>query len=120
MEIRIGASLNASECYPLNPGLPESTLIDPGLFLDHQQARAKVQVHEGGAITQVQKDLFQAIEKHGFVKGWPMTLDRLMRCGRDEVTRVPQVYVDGTWKYYDPLENNDFWWSKEEEEKGAQ
>ena len=59
----------------------------------------------------------QAVEKHGFAVGWPMTLDRLMRCGRDEVKRSPMVYVDGMWKYYDPLENNDFWWSKSEEEE---
>ena len=58
----------------------------------------------------------QAISKHGFAVGWPMTLDRLMRCGRDEVKRAPQVYVDGMWKYYDPLENNDFWWRKREGE----
>lgn len=62
----------------------------------------------------------QAIEKHGFVVGWPMTLDRLMRCGRDEVKHVPQVYVDGMWKYYDPLENNDFWWDKGQAEKKTQ
>ena len=52
----------------------------------------------------------QAFEKHGFVKGWIMTRDRLLRCGRDEVMRAPKIYVHGEWKFYDPLSSNDNWW----------
>ncbi|NNF98762.1 MAG: membrane protein insertion efficiency factor YidD [Desulfobacteraceae bacterium] len=51
----------------------------------------------------------QAVETHGFSVGWIMAMDRLMRCGRDEVKSVPRVYIEGSWRYYDPLENNDFW-----------
>lgn len=53
----------------------------------------------------------QSIQKHGMLPGFIMTMDRLMRCGRDETKLSPKVFVSGKWKYYDPVENNDFWWS---------
>ena len=52
-----------------------------------------------------------AIRKHGPLVGWMMAFDRLLRCGRDETRLVPPILVDGKWKYYDPVENNDFWWT---------
>ena len=52
----------------------------------------------------------QSSKKHGWVVGWVMAMDRLLRCGRDETRRSPPVRVDGKWKTYDPIENNDFWW----------
>ena len=52
----------------------------------------------------------ESFDKHGWVLGWIMTMDRLLRCGRDETRRSPPVRVDGKWKTYDPLVNNDFWW----------
>jgi putative component of membrane protein insertase Oxa1/YidC/SpoIIIJ protein YidD len=50
----------------------------------------------------------QSIKKYGLFKGWIMTCDRLMRCGRDELKSAPRVLVNGKWKYYDPVEHNDF------------
>jgi len=50
----------------------------------------------------------QSVEKYGFLQGWVMTCDRLMRCGRDELKSAPRVLIDGKWKYYDPVESNDF------------
>jgi len=41
-----------------------------------------------------------------------MTTDRLMRCGRDEMQLTQRVLADGKWKFYDPVEYNDFWWYK--------
>ncbi|MEW6672050.1 MAG: membrane protein insertion efficiency factor YidD [Thermodesulfobacteriota bacterium] len=52
----------------------------------------------------------QAIQKHGFLKGWIMTSDRLMRCGRDELRLSDTVMIDGRKRSYDPVDNNDFWW----------
>jgi len=52
-----------------------------------------------------------SIQKHGALVGWIMTMDRLMRCGRDETRLSPPVVVDGQLNYYDPVEKNDFWWS---------
>lgn len=53
----------------------------------------------------------QALAKHGELIGWAMACDRLMRCGRDTIHRVPKVRVGGAVLFFDPLENNDFWWA---------
>ena len=50
----------------------------------------------------------QAVERHGFIVGWVMTMDRLLRCGRDELKRAPRVFVNGNWKYYDPVDHYTF------------
>jgi putative component of membrane protein insertase Oxa1/YidC/SpoIIIJ protein YidD len=52
----------------------------------------------------------RSFKKHGFFIGWMMTVDRLFRCGRDELRLAPQVMVNGERRWYDPPENNDFWW----------
>jgi putative membrane protein insertion efficiency factor len=51
-----------------------------------------------------------AFKEHGLFIGWMMTIDRLFRCGRDELRLSPQIIVNGELACYDPLENNDFWW----------
>jgi putative component of membrane protein insertase Oxa1/YidC/SpoIIIJ protein YidD len=53
----------------------------------------------------------QSIQKHGMLVGWVMAMDRLMRCGRDETRLSPEIFINGKWKTYDPVEKNDFWWS---------
>ncbi len=58
----------------------------------------------------------QAIKKHGPIVGWAMAFDRLLRCGRDETRLAPRVIVNGKWKSYDPVENNDFWWHEEKKD----
>lgn len=52
----------------------------------------------------------QAIERHGIIKGWIMSCDRLMRCGRDELKRGPKVNTRHGVRCKDPVANNDFWW----------
>jgi putative component of membrane protein insertase Oxa1/YidC/SpoIIIJ protein YidD len=52
----------------------------------------------------------QAIQKHGLLKGWIMTCDRLMRCGRDELRLSDMVLINGRKRSHDPVSNNDFWW----------
>ncbi len=51
----------------------------------------------------------QAFEKHGFIKGYLMTVDRLIH-EIDESKVSPVVYHEGRAKVLDPVENNDFWW----------
>jgi putative membrane protein insertion efficiency factor len=51
-----------------------------------------------------------AIEKHGFLLGWIMCSDRLVRCGRDERKISPSIWTNGQKRVYDPVSNNDFWW----------
>lgn len=52
-----------------------------------------------------------AIERHGPFMGWIMTFDRLMRCGRDELTVCPAVMTQNGPRCRDTVENNDFWWN---------
>jgi putative membrane protein insertion efficiency factor len=52
----------------------------------------------------------QCFKRHGLFIGWILACDRLFRCGRDELRLSPQVFINGKFKCYDPLENNDFWW----------
>jgi Putative membrane protein insertion efficiency factor len=54
----------------------------------------------------------QAFNKHGFIIGWLMTVDRLIHEGKDETPVSPLVYENGRLRIYDPVENNDFWWPK--------
>ncbi|MCF8068670.1 MAG: membrane protein insertion efficiency factor YidD [Desulfobacterales bacterium] len=51
-----------------------------------------------------------AVNEHGIIKGWVMTCDRLIRCGRDEVNLSDTVWVNGKKHVYDPTSNNNFWW----------
>jgi putative component of membrane protein insertase Oxa1/YidC/SpoIIIJ protein YidD len=53
-----------------------------------------------------------SIKKHGFIPGWIMGLDRLVRCGRDEVDQSHPVWTGGQKLVWDPVEANDFWWSE--------
>ena len=60
----------------------------------------------------------QAMQKHGFFLGWMMTVDRLVHEGQEETTVSPVVFSEGTWKIYDPVWNNDFWWYRPVSTKG--
>ncbi len=52
-----------------------------------------------------------AFRKHGALWGSILIFDRLIH-ESDEVYRAPLYYVNGRYRYYDPVENNDFWWDK--------
>jgi putative membrane protein insertion efficiency factor len=51
-----------------------------------------------------------AFKKHGPIMGYIMTTDRLIH-ESDEPRFVPRIEKHGIIRFYDPLENNDFWWS---------
>jgi hypothetical protein len=53
----------------------------------------------------------EAIRKHGVLVGLVMTFDRLIH-ESDEIRIAPPVKVSDSYRYYDPVENNDFWWDK--------
>jgi len=53
----------------------------------------------------------EAIRKHGFWVGSVLTFDRLIH-ESDEIRIVPAIKVYDSYRYYDPVENNDFWWDK--------
>ncbi len=50
-----------------------------------------------------------AFARHGWIIGWFMTTDRLMRCGYDETHLSPTIRKDGRTLTLDPVEANDFW-----------
>ena len=54
----------------------------------------------------------EAFARHGWLKGWIMTCDRLVRCSRDEVALSPPIMVKGRRHTHDPLDNNDIWKEK--------
>ncbi|MGB9700920.1 MAG: membrane protein insertion efficiency factor YidD [Thermodesulfobacteriota bacterium] len=53
----------------------------------------------------------QAVKKHGSLLGLLLTFDRLIH-EADEVHRAPLIEINGEYRYFDPVENNDFWWYK--------
>ena len=53
----------------------------------------------------------EAIRKHGVWIGLVMTFDRLIHESA-EIRQAPLVNIYGSYRYYDPVENNDFWWNK--------
>ncbi len=52
----------------------------------------------------------QAFTKHGLIKGWIMTNDRLLRCGRNELTSSGPIEINGRLYCNDSVADNDFWW----------
>lgn len=54
----------------------------------------------------------QAVKKHGSLLGLLLTFDRLIH-EADEVHRAPLIKINGEYRYFDPIENNDFWWYKD-------
>ncbi|RTZ95988.1 MAG: hypothetical protein DSY90_11890 [Deltaproteobacteria bacterium] len=56
----------------------------------------------------------QAIARHGLIMGWIMATDRLMRCGRDETRLAPKIEINDRIKYFDPVDDNDFWWTEKQ------
>ncbi len=53
----------------------------------------------------------QALHKHGPIIGTFLTVDRLYREGDPHERRRP-IEKWGRIRFYDPLEDNDFWWEK--------
>ncbi|MFP4475736.1 MAG: membrane protein insertion efficiency factor YidD [Desulfatibacillaceae bacterium] len=53
----------------------------------------------------------QALARHGPLVGWIMASDRLLRCGRSELSKSPRVWSGTEYLCHDPVSANDFWWS---------
>jgi putative component of membrane protein insertase Oxa1/YidC/SpoIIIJ protein YidD len=51
----------------------------------------------------------QAMQRHGALKGWIMTCDRLLRCGRDELKRCSSVMTRQGPRCRDTVDANDIW-----------
>jgi hypothetical protein len=53
----------------------------------------------------------EAVRKHGLLVGLVMTFDRLIH-ESDEIQSAPLIRVNESYRYLDPVGNNDFWWDK--------
>ncbi len=53
----------------------------------------------------------QAMRKHGAIMGLIMGFGRLIH-ESDEIHLAPPIRVGDSYRYYDPVEKNDFWWKK--------
>jgi hypothetical protein len=51
----------------------------------------------------------ECFEKHDLITGWLMTCDRLFH-EADEMKRTQMILINDRYRFYDPVENNDFWW----------
>ncbi len=60
----------------------------------------------------------QAFQKHGLIRGWLMTVDRLIHEGAEERAVSPLIYHQDRLKIHDPVANNDFWWFRPPKEEG--
>jgi len=54
---------------------------------------------------------YLAFKKHGPIIGFFMTADRLMRDNISVGEFYPIIPIYGTFRFYDPVEDNDFWWT---------
>jgi len=66
-----------------------------------------------GALEALQlKRLVATAERvYSTVPFYKKTFDRLIH-ESDEIRQAPRVKIYGSYRYYDPVENNDFWWEK--------
>lgn len=51
----------------------------------------------------------EAVEKHGFIGGLLLTVDRLIH-ESDEIDMAPRIIKGDRLRYLDQVSNNDFWW----------
>jgi hypothetical protein len=100
----------ASEDAPGGKGSPNPFL---GLLSLYQRHISPIDGNRCPSMPSCSSYSVQAIKKHGFFIGWMMTVDRLIREGREEARISPLVFSEGKWKIYDPVEANDFWWYKD-------
>ncbi|MEW5736851.1 MAG: membrane protein insertion efficiency factor YidD [Thermodesulfobacteriota bacterium] len=51
----------------------------------------------------------ECISRFGVLRGFIMTADRLVRCGRDEVRLSPRVWTESGPRTLDPVDRNNLW-----------
>lgn len=52
-----------------------------------------------------------AVQKHGFIAGWIMTVDRIIH-ENNEMDTADIMGSGDEARFHDSVENNDFWWYK--------
>ena len=110
--------LMATGCSTATNGLGEGSRFSPGLRLIsfYKNHISPLDGDRCPSYPTCSSYAEQAFQKHGFIMGWMMTVDRLIHEGKEETSVSPFVYIDGEVKIFDPVENNDFWWDSREGE----
>jgi putative membrane protein insertion efficiency factor len=108
----------ASGTLAADADLPRETLPDNSHFAAwpirmYQRYISRMDGHQCPMTPSCSQYSVEAFRKHGYLLGWIMTSDRLLRCGRDETRLSPTRRKNGEPFSYDPLKNNDFWWFDE-------
>lgn len=112
-------SLNIQICIAQELNLVHDMDTDTGYLINslktYQNNISAIDGHRCPMFPSCSAYALKAIKKHGYFKGWIMACDRLLRCGKDETRLAPLVIINGRKLTYDPLCNNDFWWSGDNE-----
>ena len=108
----------ATGCSTATNGLGEDSRFSPGLRLIsfYKNHISPLDGNRCPSYPSCSSYAEQAFQKHGFIMGWMMTVDRLIHEGNEETSVSPFVYMDGEVRIFDPVENNDFWWDSREGE----
>lgn len=80
-----------------------------GLLIFYRQVISRITIMHCPMEPSCSNYSLRAINKHGALIGVFMTADRLIH-EADERKYVPLIKQLDNVKYFDPVENNDFWW----------
>ncbi|MBU4211312.1 MAG: membrane protein insertion efficiency factor YidD [Kiritimatiellae bacterium] len=80
-----------------------------GLLIFYQQVISRITIMHCQMEPSCANYSLRAINKHGPLMGVIMTADRIMH-EADERKYAPLIKQPDNTKYFDPVENNDFWW----------
>jgi len=98
-----------SENKKLSPNTFNKILSAPVIF--YQKCLSPYWGHRCSHHPSCSRYSLLAIKKHGAIIGFIMTFDRLQH-ESNEARYSPLIKINGETKVCDPVENNDFWWNK--------
>ncbi|MBW1988577.1 MAG: membrane protein insertion efficiency factor YidD [Deltaproteobacteria bacterium] len=79
----------------------------PGLFAFYDRAISPVDGDRCPMSPSCSIYARQAVSRYGMAKGLVMTLDRLLRCGRDETRLSPRILLNHRILTFDPVPQRD-------------
>ena len=104
-----------------NDFLPNISLLYPkknmGIIKFYKKYISPVDGNRCSMYPSCSKYTSTTFKKHGFLMGWIMACDRLIRCGGDEILTSKHVIVNNKKIYIDPVNANNFWWFRKKDKK---
>ena len=98
--------------YPGEGKAGETPKASPSLFSRFTSVISSADGDRCSHVPSCSRYAREAVGTHGLIQGMMLSCDRLIRCGGDDTTRLPQVVVKGKRYAWDPVLSNDFWWKK--------